>query len=181
VFEQNLELAQVGTKEQYSEYLNTIFTESKIKGIVYHQTPRDFDEFDISKSKTDGIYFSPYNRPSINLHNIHKGRLKDYTKAAVVYINNPFIISRKQNKNMEIGVTDLKWLSKRVDLSKYDGIMGYSNTLYDKGDIDNGFFDVDSVKKSNIEIAVFNSSQIHTLGSQKDIEGFKNFISSKEK
>jgi hypothetical protein len=36
VFEQNPELASIGTQEQYSEYLDTIFPDSKIKDIVYH-------------------------------------------------------------------------------------------------------------------------------------------------
>ncbi|MCU0660166.1 MAG: hypothetical protein MUD00_00935 [Candidatus Pacebacteria bacterium] len=38
VFEQHPELAEIGTKEQYSEYLDTVFPESKIKDIVYHGT-----------------------------------------------------------------------------------------------------------------------------------------------
>jgi len=38
VFEQNPELAQIGTKEQYSKYLEYIFPESKVKDIVYHGT-----------------------------------------------------------------------------------------------------------------------------------------------
>ena len=36
VFEQNPDLARVGTKEQYEKYLKTIFPESKVKDIVYH-------------------------------------------------------------------------------------------------------------------------------------------------
>ena len=38
IFEENQELAQVGTREQYSEYLDTIFPDSKIKDIVWHGT-----------------------------------------------------------------------------------------------------------------------------------------------
>lgn len=38
VFEQNPEIAQIGTKEQYSKYLDSIFPESKINNIVYHGT-----------------------------------------------------------------------------------------------------------------------------------------------
>jgi len=38
VFEQHPELAEIGTKEQYSEYLKTVFPESKVKDIVYHGT-----------------------------------------------------------------------------------------------------------------------------------------------
>ncbi len=56
VFAQYPELQEVGTKEQYSEYLDTVFPESKIKDIVYHGTSTDRSEailkegFDINKS-----------------------------------------------------------------------------------------------------------------------------------
>jgi|GEM_PF-1838734 len=46
VFEQNPELSQIGTKEQYSEYLDTIFPESKIRDIVFHGTKFNFENFD---------------------------------------------------------------------------------------------------------------------------------------
>ena len=42
VFEQNPELSQIGTKEEYSQYLETIFPESNIKEIVYHETSGDW-------------------------------------------------------------------------------------------------------------------------------------------
>jgi len=51
VFEQNPELAQVGTKEQYSNYLETIFPESNMKDIVYHGTSSSFGEEKFDKSK----------------------------------------------------------------------------------------------------------------------------------
>lgn len=56
VFEQNLELAKIGTKEQYSEYLNSIFPDSKFKDIVFHGTSKDSynsilkEGFDLNKS-----------------------------------------------------------------------------------------------------------------------------------
>ena len=39
VFEQYSELAQIGTASEYSEYLDTIFPQSKIKDIMYHGLP----------------------------------------------------------------------------------------------------------------------------------------------
>mgnify|MGYP003621028570 CR=1 FL=1 len=36
LFESNPELAEIGTQEQYSQYLDTIFPDSKVKEIVYH-------------------------------------------------------------------------------------------------------------------------------------------------
>lgn len=66
VFEQNPELATIGTPEQYSQYLDTIFPDSKVKDIVYHGTTATFDTFDKSFIKRDGVnsfgdkfYFSP--------------------------------------------------------------------------------------------------------------------------
>ena len=53
LFESNPELANIGTPEQYSQYLDTIFPNSKVKDIVYHGT-REFSpsgnrkpEFDV--------------------------------------------------------------------------------------------------------------------------------------
>jgi len=38
VFNGNLELSSIGTPQQYSQYLDTIFPDSKVKDIVYHKT-----------------------------------------------------------------------------------------------------------------------------------------------
>ena len=43
LFESNPELANVGTPEQYSQYLDTIFPDSKVKDIVYHGTRDKYD------------------------------------------------------------------------------------------------------------------------------------------
>jgi hypothetical protein len=56
IFEQNPELKQIGTKEQYLEYLDSVFPESKLKDIVYHGTSIDSynailkEGFDLNKS-----------------------------------------------------------------------------------------------------------------------------------
>lgn len=57
VFEQNPELSKVGTKEQYSEYLDTIFPESKVKDIVYHTTNENFDVFNHNRVNPNGISY----------------------------------------------------------------------------------------------------------------------------
>lgn len=66
-FEQNPELAQIGTKEEYSEYLNNIFTESKEKNILYHRTHalNKFDKFSkekIDSSSNDKAFYFSYNK-----------------------------------------------------------------------------------------------------------------------
>lgn len=56
VFEQKPGLAEIGTKKQYSEYLDTIFSNSKIKDVVYHGTNKNSynailkEGFDLNKS-----------------------------------------------------------------------------------------------------------------------------------
>ena len=46
VFSQSPELASIGSKAQYLQYLSTIFKTSKVKDIVYHGTASKFDNFD---------------------------------------------------------------------------------------------------------------------------------------
>jgi len=48
LFEDNKEFGSVGTKEEYSHYLESIFPESKIKEILWHASYEKFDTFDIS-------------------------------------------------------------------------------------------------------------------------------------
>jgi hypothetical protein len=172
VFKQNPELANIGTEQDYSEYLNNILPESKVKNIVYHQTPRKFEEFDVNKSRTGGIYFSPFNRRA--------GILRNHTKAALLSIKNPFIISKKQNKKFERYLPNINKLHRKVDLKEYDGVIGFSNVFYDKGQLDKDIFNIDSSIKNNIEFVTFKPEQIHILGSQQDIEKFKEYIKHKD-
>ncbi len=46
LFESNPELAAIGTQEQYSQYLDAIFPDSKVKDIVYHGSNYKFDTFE---------------------------------------------------------------------------------------------------------------------------------------
>jgi hypothetical protein len=66
LFDSTPELASIGTPQQYSAYLDTIFPESKVQDIVYHGTHTRFNKFDksLSGSKTKasingkGFFFS---------------------------------------------------------------------------------------------------------------------------
>ncbi len=77
VFEANPELTSIGTPAQYSQYLESIFPDSQVKDIVYHGTTAEFDKFDKSFIKRDGVnsfgdkfYFLPKNM----LHMIFKSQ-----------------------------------------------------------------------------------------------------------
>jgi hypothetical protein len=41
VYKQQPELTNIGTPEQYSRYLGSIFPNSKVKGIFYHGSPSE--------------------------------------------------------------------------------------------------------------------------------------------
>jgi predicted kinase len=58
LFNSNPELSDIGTAEQYSQYLDTVFPDSQVKDIVYHGTKAIFDTFKVGKR---GISFGEYN------------------------------------------------------------------------------------------------------------------------
>ena len=177
------ELSQIGTEEQYSAYLDTIFPSSKINQIMYHKTSAEkFDEFKVSR--LGGVYFSFFDVP-IRAGFIGKmiAKLtKERMVLAKVNVINPFIINRNNYKDIEKktgGATQsVTELGKKYDLSGYDSILGYPNPTQDKGELDN-FPQINFIegrRKDLIELAVFNPKNIHILGSKQDIEGFKNFV-----
>jgi len=97
VFEQNPEFSQIGTEEQYSEYLDTIFPESKVRDIVYHGSKEKINKFyeptsELSLGKP-AIYF----RKKIEKH------AKDKLISHQVIINSEFpLIVNDFNEYSEI-------------------------------------------------------------------------------
>lgn len=60
VFSENPELANIGTKQEYSNYVATIFPESKVQDIVYHKTDAKFEKFN------KAIKLEGYDQPVIS-------------------------------------------------------------------------------------------------------------------
>ena len=82
VFKNNSKLSEIGTEEQYSAYLDTVFPSSKVDGIQYHGTQREFEEFKLGVSKvspgttaTDLFWFT--NRESAGMY---AGEQVDWSK-----------------------------------------------------------------------------------------------------
>ena len=204
VFEQNIELEKIGTKEQYSEYLDTIFSDSKIKNIVYHSTTVLFDNYDIEKGDL-GIHFSPKNVSSGILYS-------KYTKANLIDIKNPlyfndfggfqfrmfgekfveagFLDKDQFNKidSLNLSVKEEDALLREILLSKgFDGIVylnrreGINNGILDGNEFhkdknlnDNQF--KEKYPDASDSYIAFKSEQIYTLGSKQDTENFKKFV-----
>jgi len=78
LFKSNPELANVGTQQQYSAYLDTIFPDSKVKDIVYHfskdKNKQDFKNTKSALSKeTDGsIHFGTLEQAQSRESNIER-------------------------------------------------------------------------------------------------------------
>jgi hypothetical protein len=156
VFTSNPELSQIGTQQQYSQYLDTIFPDSKVKDIVY----RGDNTTDYNKEKTGvfgkGIYFSQ----SKILAKFYADKIKGQVNAAILNTINPnteyYFHPDFEEK------TGYKSVYKGIQLDKNeDSIVGLRT---------------DSLGEIK-EYVVFEPEQIHILGSKQDVEGFKKFVS----
>jgi len=170
LFKSNFELSNIGTPEQYSKYLGTIFPESKVKGIVYHgsktkKPTQIFVETFIGKNNKilgagNGFYFTS---------DINYSKVYGETTLSIIDIKNPIDFNSDNYDSLE----DLKKAARELS-NKGDGVIdSRENNYYPQGE--------EKLKlSSSPDYIVFKPSQIHILGSNQDIEGFKNFVSKKE-
>lgn len=154
-------------QQLYSQYLDTIFPDSKVKDIVYHGTNRKFEQFnkdflasrDAYKSASSlGFYFTTSKNlakkylPKIDTDPFGLGEKVVDTQSAtminaILNIKNPIKISEETFGNIQ---SDIK-----------------------KEDFES---EIDSLSIDDYTFSVFNPNQIHILGSKQDIKGFENFI-----
>ncbi len=148
VFNQNPELSEIGTKEQYSEYLDTIFPESKVKDILYHGGETNkFIEREEGSYFTKSIDYAKNNGNNIVTVkiNIQKGaRIPTISKTAIA-------------------------IDFKEELKDFDGVVG-----------EEAFGIVEKNGKSFMakgeSYVVFKPEQIHILGSNDDVQNFREFI-----
>jgi hypothetical protein len=156
IFEQNPELANIGTQEQYSMYIDRIFPNSKVEQIVYHGTgsatklesltPRDGRVY-FSDDLTASRYadWDATNR----LLNAPEEEANPQLVAAVINLENPVVLD---------GVNYTETETNRGG----DGIIGLNIK--------------DPLGGLETQYVVRDTSQIYVLGSKQDIEGFKTFM-----
>ena len=153
VFKDNKELSDIGTKEQYSNYLNTIFPNSKVKDVVYRASEYTKEKDAIKVGVKGGIWFSP-----------NKKELREYGDTIypsllnIKNIGDGVEIVSKYYGEFEYTSSLSPEIVKKVKEEGYDGLKGQDEFI-------------------PVEYIVFNTSQVYTLGSKKDIAGFKNFVS----
>lgn len=207
VFEQNPELSQIGTKEQYSEYLDTIFPESKVKDIVYHGTSKNSynailkEGFDLNKSGNNLGYMG-----KIASFFTTKGYTNNFEKGAVVsalvnilseYIDNsgnlteegidilkqklvdlgilPFIKNIEELDKSIVSANDIRYENARETIR----IINYLHSFLENADdVYNSILlelGISGLKRNDYIVDMLSPNQIHILGSEQDIEGFKKF------
>jgi len=168
LFDSNPELANIGTPEQYSQYLDTIFPDSKVKDIVYHHSDTKLTEF--KKEFPEGYAarhgVSPkakfFLRQPLKEEFLSK---RPYLGQYLVNIINPNVMpvnadrSAKRDSGIKEGIQEA--LDNNQDGAIFDNI--WDNRTW-----------------SDV-LVVFEPKQIHILGSKQDVEGFKEFIRNQTK
>jgi hypothetical protein len=176
VFKDSPELASIGTKAQYMQYLSTIFPDSKVKDIVYHGTNAQFDKFKPTKPKfntlnsIEGVYNFTTN----------KEFSKKYGKNILPVLLNISKPIREKTSGEFIDDMDRplsealykigKQTSQNILAPKYDESLKNTDAVINRIEGDNYAIPIQTV------ISVFEPEQIHILGSKQDIEEFKEFV-----
>ncbi|MES3005986.1 MAG: hypothetical protein V4664_03510 [Patescibacteria group bacterium] len=209
VFNQNPELAAIGTKEQYAAYLESIFPESKIRDIVYHGTAlkEKIGSFDFSKSNfakavffTDNLDFAKQfafddvRNGSVQEQLLNAKNPFDFTnpehieeireiitqlvsegyKSPTMDFNNssPSIFNGNeliQNPSQSDFVDHYMWRLRNGSwrIIETDRVVDFISQKYDS---------IKITERGSTNVAVFSKEQIHVLGSNKDLEGFKKSV-----
>lgn len=174
VFSQSPEIASIGSKAQYLQYLSTIFPNSKVKDIVYHISPNKFDAFDnkyigskkekASPDNSMGIFFSK-DKDYIKTQDSNN-ELGNIVYPTLVNLKNPY---PNWLSNLRVFVKgNLLDESSRKEYEEYKRWM--INNNYD------GF-----LEESKRELVVaFNAKDTYILASKQDVEGFKKFVNQPE-
>lgn len=153
IYQKTTELSNIGTLEQYKQYLGGIFPQSKVKEIVYHSSPNKIEKFNDSYF---GIYFS--------YSPITHGGYGGNVHAALLNIKNPLTIPKNRE---ELAAYDKEYRTYMNFTMDYEGYRTYK---YD------GSVESSSVSSNGLQVRTRTPEQIHILGSEQDIEGFKVFL-----
>ena len=155
IFKENSELSKIGTEQEYSAYLDTIFPDSKVKDIVYHGSPKTKLE------KIEGISFWTNEIGNAYAYNIERNEdnSEGFVTSAITNIKNPHI--HQEDRNSRFATTTPKDLIDTAKSKNADGAI---------------WKDVEDIGGRETQTVVFEPEQIHILGSKQDIEGFKNWV-----
>ncbi|HPQ80005.1 MAG TPA: hypothetical protein PLG47_06095, partial [Candidatus Dojkabacteria bacterium] len=150
LFESNPELSNIGTQQQYSQYLDTIFPDSKVKDILWHSSSNaNIEKFDFQYFGTNSdkgmfgvaTYLEANRKDSIPYNRSGKGR----TYGVIVNIQNP---------------------AKFNEITDYISLDESNESIQNKKDLLHK--NNDSAILGNWQYAIFNNDNTHILGSKQD-------------
>ncbi len=189
---ENVPLITLQQKQQaqqlYSQYLDTIFPDSKVKDIVYHGTKEEFEKFSkdylgknlgqISKDSNLGFFFG-VQKEAKGYGIVFSGEKgKQRIIPAILNITKPRVITSEAYVDLANKDADSRGVARRVQPKSFESKLVFpiiqsakTSNQYD-GVI---FEDIIDYSQGNQQI-VFEPEQIHILGSKQDIEGFKKFV-----
>jgi hypothetical protein len=150
----------------YSQYLDTIFPNSKVKDIVWRAdkrinlTPQTTVD-DYTQVYVNGVYYSSEIQYSKNYNKVIGGKIYP----TILNIKNPAEIKSKH---------DIERLGRNKKEFERINAINYKENPKDSLIFDNSIYKTeDKYGEVGREIVVFEPEQIHILGSKQDIEGFK--------
>jgi len=160
LFNSNPELFTIGTQEQYSQYLDTVFPDSKVKDIVYRgaekgiENHRAYSHWTLRK-----VLAENFAKQGVNLNK------KDESNTTVY-----FALLNVKNLIRTIEITDKNLKNKGFDsAASFPNQKKPDGTYYDDEEANESIQFIN--KNLNNEITVFEPKQIHILGSNNDIQG----------
>jgi hypothetical protein len=227
IFNQNPELASIGTPEQYSAYLDSIFPESKVKDVVYHGSKNKFEKFSKEQKGSNLGKVSLDSKLGFFFGNLELSKkFGDVNYSVVISTKNPLIVeedTRQKDKVIDIikSIEDLLTSEGKQDffeasgniqnlilssynvksyneleskLNDYQDILKNINTKeanfnseFTENKIKNAIennndgvilnYDVKDSSVKSKQYIVFEPEQIHILGNENDVQGFRQFVS----
>jgi len=193
IFKAIPELANIGTYEQYSKYLDSIFPDSKVKDIVYHGSDNNKLE-SFRENLRSGIHFGTIQQAKGRRIATDTEFKKDF-KFLPVLLNLKNPLKTKDFDWEKAGDAFVYW-TPDTDLSDVDFTQYLlDNKIATEKDIQNSEGDFDIIYKKGYDgvvyknegagentgedsFAVSKPKQIHILGNKQDIEGFKKYVTN---
>lgn len=160
VFATNNKLSQIGTPQQYSQYIDSIFPDSQVKNITYHVS----NSLDITIKNNQKFYSTSVGswlRELLEFKGVEKIPL-------ILNITNPTIVdpyyqfTDKAKMFRDLGLGDTYVTPDEVKKSNTDAVIGR-----DSGQ---------SIDEQTY--ITYQADQVHILGSKQDIQGFKEWVSN---
>lgn len=176
VYDKYPELSNIGTQEQYTQYLDTIFPSSVDKNIWYHGTNVNPNQIKMLRPSKSGTYgFGIYLQSKQGKY--HTGTFGENTIAVVVDVDKPFNFDKYGKQVIDALIEKYKNMgglgdNTMIALQNHIRTEGYDSVIASIGGDDKYLLLIGSVKK------MFEPNH-HILGTEQDVKMFSEFVKNK--